>query len=227
MNLAAPRIINASSHPSKPQDVRQLAEQVLHNAEAIGCRKYLTPSSIVSGNPRLNLAFVTNPINISSPLTNNKPRVMAPWKMFTQMAGARQTWNGPTQPHKKANLRPIRSFNDPAITTGLNLLDTTKPGIMDPTLVINVNDSGAYQDRPQNEADFLGATASLFGQLDAFILPMRAGKVTIQGSIVNVTHMLNEDEDEIQESHQYGHQNNSDIRNWFSIPASTMQLFDE
>ena len=37
--------------------------QVLQNADAIGCRKYLTPASLVSGNPRLNLAFVANLFN--------------------------------------------------------------------------------------------------------------------------------------------------------------------
>lgn len=37
--------------------------QVLQNADAINCRKYLTPSSLVAGNPRLNLAFVANLFN--------------------------------------------------------------------------------------------------------------------------------------------------------------------
>lgn len=37
--------------------------QVLQNAERIGCRKYLTPSAIVAGNPKLNLAFVANLFN--------------------------------------------------------------------------------------------------------------------------------------------------------------------
>ena len=36
---------------------------MLDNAERINCRKYLTPSSLVSGNPRLNLAFVANLFN--------------------------------------------------------------------------------------------------------------------------------------------------------------------
>ena len=36
---------------------------MLQNADAIGCRKYLTPASLVSGNPRLNLAFVANLFN--------------------------------------------------------------------------------------------------------------------------------------------------------------------
>ncbi|KAF8881226.1 calponin homology domain-containing protein [Infundibulicybe gibba] len=49
--------------PLKTPDLRTRAEQVLDNAANIGCRKYLTPSSLVSGNPRLNLAFVANLFN--------------------------------------------------------------------------------------------------------------------------------------------------------------------
>jgi len=52
-----------SRAPLQTRDLRQRAEQVLQNAAAIGCRKYLTPSSLVSGNPRLNLAFVANLFN--------------------------------------------------------------------------------------------------------------------------------------------------------------------
>lgn len=49
--------------PLQTRDVRTRAEQVLQNADRIGCRKYLTPASLVSGNPRLNLAFVANLFN--------------------------------------------------------------------------------------------------------------------------------------------------------------------
>ncbi|PPR03641.1 hypothetical protein CVT24_007755 [Panaeolus cyanescens] len=52
-----------SRAPLQTRDLRQRAEQVLQNADRIGCRKYLTPSSLVSGNPRLNLAFVANLFN--------------------------------------------------------------------------------------------------------------------------------------------------------------------
>ena len=52
-----------SRAPLQTRDLRQRAEQVLQNAAAIGCRKYLTPSSLVAGNPRLNLAFVANLFN--------------------------------------------------------------------------------------------------------------------------------------------------------------------
>jgi len=52
-----------SRAPLQTRDIRQRAEQVLQNADRIGCRKYLTPASMVSGNPRLNLAFVANLFN--------------------------------------------------------------------------------------------------------------------------------------------------------------------
>lgn len=37
--------------------------QVLQNADKLDCRKYLTPASLVAGNPKLNLAFVANLFN--------------------------------------------------------------------------------------------------------------------------------------------------------------------
>ncbi|ABN67838.2 predicted protein [Scheffersomyces stipitis CBS 6054] len=49
--------------PLKTPDLLQRAEKVLDNAEKIGCRKYLTPTSLVSGNPKLNLAFVAHLFN--------------------------------------------------------------------------------------------------------------------------------------------------------------------
>lgn len=52
-----------SRAPLQTKDLKQRAEQVLDNAARIGCRKYLTPASLVAGNPRLNLAFVANLFN--------------------------------------------------------------------------------------------------------------------------------------------------------------------
>ncbi|CAK5272647.1 unnamed protein product [Mycena citricolor] len=49
--------------PLQTTDLRQRAEQVLQNASAIGCRRFLTVSSLTAGNPRLNLAFVANLFN--------------------------------------------------------------------------------------------------------------------------------------------------------------------
>lgn len=52
-----------SRAPLQTTDRLKRAEQVLQNADKIGCRKYLTPQSLVAGNPRLNLAFVANLFN--------------------------------------------------------------------------------------------------------------------------------------------------------------------
>ncbi|KAI9373131.1 calponin homology domain-containing protein [Aspergillus egyptiacus] len=49
--------------PLQTQDLLQRAEEVLTNAEKLGCRKFLTPTSLIAGNPKLNLAFVANLFN--------------------------------------------------------------------------------------------------------------------------------------------------------------------
>ncbi|KAL2144052.1 hypothetical protein VTI28DRAFT_9663 [Corynascus sepedonium] len=49
--------------PLQTRDLHQRAEEVLQNADRLGCRKFLTPSSLVAGNPKLNLAFVANLFN--------------------------------------------------------------------------------------------------------------------------------------------------------------------
>lgn len=52
-----------SRDPLQTRDPLQRAEQVLSNADKLGCRKFLTPTSLVAGNPKLNLAFVANLFN--------------------------------------------------------------------------------------------------------------------------------------------------------------------
>ncbi|CZT02751.1 plastin-3 [Rhynchosporium agropyri] len=49
--------------PLQTRDLHERAEQVLQNADTLGCRKFLTPTSLVAGNPKLNLAFVANLFN--------------------------------------------------------------------------------------------------------------------------------------------------------------------
>lgn len=49
--------------PLRTRDLLQRAEEVLQNADRLNCRKFLTPSSLVAGNPKLNLAFVANLFN--------------------------------------------------------------------------------------------------------------------------------------------------------------------
>lgn len=54
---------NCSRSPLQTSDLHQRAEQVLQNADKINCRRFLTPNSLVSGNPKLNLAFVAHLFN--------------------------------------------------------------------------------------------------------------------------------------------------------------------
>ncbi|KIL58245.1 hypothetical protein M378DRAFT_27648 [Amanita muscaria Koide BX008] len=62
-------------------------------------------------------------------------------------------WANATVQKSKPSAKPIRSFKDPSITTGLfmlNLLDAIQPGVVDASLIINVSESGPYEDRRQN-----------------------------------------------------------------------------
>ncbi|TXT15675.1 hypothetical protein VHUM_00178 [Vanrija humicola] len=52
-----------SRAPLQTRDLHQRAEEVLENADRIGCRRFLTANSLVAGNPKLNLAFVANLFN--------------------------------------------------------------------------------------------------------------------------------------------------------------------
>lgn len=61
LNQLKPDVCDLS--PLKTNDLLTRAEQVLDNADKIDCRKYLTPKSLCSGNPKLNLAFVANLFN--------------------------------------------------------------------------------------------------------------------------------------------------------------------
>lgn len=49
--------------PLQTRDLLERAEGVLQEADKLGCRKFLTPKSLVAGNPKLNLAFVANLFN--------------------------------------------------------------------------------------------------------------------------------------------------------------------
>lgn len=66
-------------------------------------------------------------------------------------------WANSTAHKGNSGVRPIRSFRDPSITTGLfflDLLDAIRPGIVDPSLVIPVAETGPYEDKRQNGMSF-------------------------------------------------------------------------
>ncbi|XP_055783805.1 plastin-3-like [Salvelinus fontinalis] len=59
--------INMSGYNEK-DDLRR-AESMLVQADRLGCRQFVTPTDVVSGNPKLNLAFVANLFNKYPSLT--------------------------------------------------------------------------------------------------------------------------------------------------------------
>ena len=61
LNQLAPNLCSRS--PLQTADLYDRAEQILQNAEKLGCRKYLSPKTLVEGNPKLNFAFVAHLFN--------------------------------------------------------------------------------------------------------------------------------------------------------------------
>lgn len=51
------------------KDDMKRAEAMLQQADRLGCRQFVTPADVVSGNPKLNLAFVANLFNKYPALT--------------------------------------------------------------------------------------------------------------------------------------------------------------
>jgi len=64
--------------PLETADLNLRAEQILHNAGRIGVRRYLNAHALVTGNPRLNLAFVANLFNIVPGLTPREKALPQP-----------------------------------------------------------------------------------------------------------------------------------------------------
>ncbi|EPZ33975.1 Actinin-type, actin-binding domain-containing protein [Rozella allomycis CSF55] len=62
LNQLAPEV--CSRDALKEEDLLKRAELMLKNTEKLDCRKYITAKAVVSGNPKLNLAFVANLFNI-------------------------------------------------------------------------------------------------------------------------------------------------------------------
>jgi len=63
LNQIAPKSKGVDTKALNVSDLGERAEMVLDNAEKLDCRKFLRPPDIVTGHPRLNLAFVANLFN--------------------------------------------------------------------------------------------------------------------------------------------------------------------
>uniref|UniRef100_A0AAX7U9J5 Plastin-3 n=1 Tax=Astatotilapia calliptera TaxID=8154 RepID=A0AAX7U9J5_ASTCA len=66
---AGQKKINNFSSDIKEKDDMKRADAMLQQADRLGCRQFVTPADVVSGNPKLNLAFVANLFNKYPALT--------------------------------------------------------------------------------------------------------------------------------------------------------------
>lgn len=62
-------VLSCPSPPLQEKDDLKRAECMLQQADRLGCRQFVTPADVVSGNPKLNLAFVANLFNKYPALT--------------------------------------------------------------------------------------------------------------------------------------------------------------
>ncbi|KZT20923.1 hypothetical protein NEOLEDRAFT_1074449 [Neolentinus lepideus HHB14362 ss-1] len=112
---------DCSLDPLQTRDLKTRAEQVLHNAANIGCRKYLTPASLLAGNPRLNLAFVAN-------LFNNHPGLEPLDEQEAQNYGVVEDFDAEGEREARVFTLWLNSLNvDPAV---FNLFENLKDGLV-------------------------------------------------------------------------------------------------
>uniref|UniRef100_H3D2M9 Plastin-3 n=1 Tax=Tetraodon nigroviridis TaxID=99883 RepID=H3D2M9_TETNG len=73
------------------RDDRNRAEAMLVQADRLGCRQFVTPADVVSGNPKLNLAFVANLFNKYPALTKPENEDVD-WQMLEEETREERTF---------------------------------------------------------------------------------------------------------------------------------------
>lgn len=94
--------LSASCVVQEKDDLKR-AEAMLCQADRLGCRQFVTPADVVSGNPKLNLAFVANLFNRYPALTKPENEDMD-WQMLEGTDGQSQSQLS-HQPLKTKELR--------------------------------------------------------------------------------------------------------------------------
>lgn len=73
------------------KDDLKRAEAMLQQADRLGCRQFVTPADVVSGNPKLNLAFVANLFNKYPALTKPENEDID-WGLLEGGCGEQKDW---------------------------------------------------------------------------------------------------------------------------------------
>jgi len=115
-------------------DLTERAKLVLDNADKLGCKKFLKPTDIVKGNPKLNLAFVANLFNTHpglEPLSQEELAALEEWLFAsegTREARAFCLWINSLGIEPFVN-NLFEDLRDGIII--LKVMDIVQPGIVD------------------------------------------------------------------------------------------------
>jgi len=63
LSQISPKELNIDTSPLHEKNLTVRAEKMLKNAEKMDCKRFVKPTDVVKGNPKLNLAFVANLFN--------------------------------------------------------------------------------------------------------------------------------------------------------------------
>jgi len=109
-------------------DLTKRAGLVLENADKVDCKKFLRPKDIVTGNPKLNLAFVANLFNTLPGLEPVEPVIIEEEVEEAREEKAFRMWINslPVDPFVNSLFEDLK---DGLVI--LQILDKIKPGIVD------------------------------------------------------------------------------------------------
>jgi hypothetical protein len=123
MEQIQPQNTGLVASPTSHNDLTDRAEATLQMADRLGCREFVTPTDIVKGQPRLNLAFVAN-------LFNNHPNLIP-----TDIEGIEETREEKTYRNwmNSLGIKPQINYLYSDLQNGVALLkieDRIQPGII-------------------------------------------------------------------------------------------------
>merc|ERR1712226_115294 len=123
MEQIQPQNAGLVASPTSYTDLTDRAEATLQMADRLGCREFVTPTDIVKGQPRLNLAFVAN-------LFNNHPNLIP-----TDVEGIEETREEKTYRNwmNSLGIKPQINYLYSDLQNGVALLkieDRIQPGVI-------------------------------------------------------------------------------------------------
>jgi len=128
LHQIAPRDSGVNTSPENEMDERERAERMLQEADKIHCRVFVSPNDVVTGNAKLNLAFVANLFNMYPALDQPANIDLASIHEETREEKMYRNWMNSMGVSPFVN----RLYSD--LSSGLiifQLYDIIKPGMVD------------------------------------------------------------------------------------------------